>query len=363
MLEKDSNRIVSWAFDKFYEFGESAPSFGARPNLRHTVTNASARFERKYDGVLIKVVRLFDGQLLVSTNGRIDAASAPIFGHVADQPESIRLAGDGPANISHRGLDRVAVPMNLKSAFVDAGGFELPYTRGRCYAFELLHPAVMTVVPATAKRLVHLMTRELHGCYDELPCEERFDVPGMVHPSEAVAFRSFNACRNAARLLPWDDEGFVVVDGKTRVKVKSDAFRSMQRLLVGDSECPDEDAVAVALTLGRARAPVPPSLAALIGLWRRRAEVLAAGCASRLNPASLLAARAQSAHAARTRIEAALGGRMPRAARAVLAAALQIQAAESRQGMISCDAEYILRALRSSRLPVSEIKAVLATVN
>lgn len=27
VLEKETNRIVSWAFDKFYEYGEDAPTY------------------------------------------------------------------------------------------------------------------------------------------------------------------------------------------------------------------------------------------------------------------------------------------------------------------------------------------------
>jgi len=79
VLEKDTNRIVSWGFDKFYEYGEDGPSYRNRPTLRKSVSDPSLRYERKYDGVLVKVVKLCGGDLLVSTNGKIDAADAPLL--------------------------------------------------------------------------------------------------------------------------------------------------------------------------------------------------------------------------------------------------------------------------------------------
>ena len=134
-------------------------------------------------------------------------------------------------------------PRSLRQVFEEVGGFSLPYDVGRCYAFEMLHPDLLTVAPASSPALVHLMTRDLEG-FQELPCEDRFAVQGTVQPPQVLNFRSFGACRDAATLLPWDAEGYVIVDGAgRRIKVKSDAYKAMQRLVVGDSENADDAAL------------------------------------------------------------------------------------------------------------------------
>lgn len=247
VLEKETNRIVSWAFDKFYEYGEDAPSYAERPNLRRSVADPLARYERKYDGVLIKVVRQAGGSLLVSTNGTIDAALAPMrgpggrFGFSGDDGDLGVAGHGGQGRASSADQPDDQAPRSLRQAFAEAGGLALPYQGDLCYAFELLHPDVSTVVPAPQTALVHLSTRRLSGDFQELPTQERMDIGGIVRPPEVVHFASFGACRDAARTLPWDDEGFVVADSAgNRVKVKSEAYMAMQRLLADDSPSRDK---------------------------------------------------------------------------------------------------------------------------
>lgn len=378
VLEKETNRIVSWAFDKFYEYGESAPSYSSRPNLRRSVQKPGVWYERKYDGVLIKVVRR-SGQLLVSTNGRIDAATAPILkpsdaanfaGYsIADadiddaaERHGRRAAGAAAVASGPLGVER----KSLRQAFEESGGLALPYEENLCYAFELLHGDVLTVVPTLrAPSLVHLMTRRMGDGYRELPLEGRFEV-GSTRPSEVVRFPSFGACRAAARLLPWDDEGFVMADGTgMRIKVKSDAFKAMQRLLVGDFEVEEHDAACVALTLGRATTPLPASQAELVGEWRRRCEVFAESCLARLAALQQRggppAGSATTARGARIKLEAALGGRMPQEVRAVLARALDDRLRPSAAADLEqpLDAEFVLAALRSGGLSLAAICGAL----
>lgn len=324
VLEKETNRIISWAFDKFYEYGEAAPSYTERPNLRLSVTNPGLRYERKYDGVLIKVVRRPGDALLVSTNGCIDAATAPISGPCRGSASSVALGFLSGADGDLGALLAPCEQRHLRQAFAEAGGLDLPYEEGACYVFELLHPDVPTVIPATGgATLVHLSTRRLAGDFSELPPEGRFHLGG-VRPPEVLRFPSFGACRAVARLLPWDDEGFVATDAAgTRIKVKSDAYKAMQRLLVGDSDVEEEDAVAVALTLRHAAAPLPAAKAALIDLWRKRAEAFAAGCLARVAAAhGSLPRGGSSARGGRARLEASLGGRVPKTVRAAVAGAV-----------------------------------------
>merc|ERR1712070_659776 len=108
------------------------------------------------------------------------------------------------------------------------------------------------------------MTREMDGDFAEQPVEYRFDRRD-VSPAEVVHFQSFGACRAAARLLPWDNEGYVVADmAGNRIKVKSEAYMAMQRLISGDSENARNDALAVALTLHRAQSPLASSVASIV---------------------------------------------------------------------------------------------------
>uniref|UniRef100_A0A7S1QEI5 T4 RNA ligase 1-like N-terminal domain-containing protein n=1 Tax=Alexandrium catenella TaxID=2925 RepID=A0A7S1QEI5_ALECA len=382
VLEKDTNRIVSWAFDKFYEYGEDGPSYRNRPNLRKSVHDPRLRFERKYDGVLIKVVKLSDGEVLVSTNGKIDAADAPLldpeaaYGHSDPDGDLAKLAGavDGAGGSSS---SRAALPRrSLRQVFAEVGGLDLPYEEGHCYVFELLHPDVPTVAPASEPALVHLTTRSLAEGFKELPAEQRWGA-GAALPPEVMNFRSFGACRDAAFVLPWDDEGFVVADSiGNRTKVKSEAYKAMQRLLVGDSPSEDEDALAVALTLHSAKAPLPAGPAQLVTQWRVRLDSLVEACTARAAAARDLAERSgRSMRARHAAIERGLGGRLPRSVRTVIAAACADWMAKSggeansdagwHGGDVILEADYvsqpvaILHTLRRSRLGLHELADAL----
>jgi len=327
------------------------------------------RFEQKYDGVLIKVVSIPGEGLLVSTNGKIDAGEAPLherqFAYSHSAPDGdlrepvlasrpINLAIGQPSfNDSSR--------RTFSDLFAEAGGLSLPYEDGHCYAFELLHPDIQTVAPSSKLALVHLMTRRLSGDFSELPLENRFEA-ACVQPPQVFSFRSFGACREAARLLPWDNEGFVIVDGLgSRTKVKSEAYMAIQRLLVGDSSAEDDDALAVALTLHSASAPLPPGPSALVSSWRQRLEALAKVCMARgaAAQAALTSRPARSARSERASLEAALSGRMSRHVRAVVANAFVDWSVQGRAGHF---VDVLLGSLRSSRLNVSDIREALCTI-
>eukprot|EP00929_Paragymnodinium_shiwhaense_P091040 TRINITY_DN51094_c0_g1_i1.p1 TRINITY_DN51094_c0_g1~~TRINITY_DN51094_c0_g1_i1.p1 ORF type:complete len:416 (+),score=59.32 TRINITY_DN51094_c0_g1_i1:144-1391(+) len=345
VLRKESNEIVSRAFDKFYEYGEDSPSYRERPNLRRSMSNPNARYEQKYDGTLIKVIRHAgepDG-LLVSTNGKIDAGTSLVhrgwFRRVGGTPR-----GEG-----------IESSYTFRQAFADAGGLSLDFKEGFCYAFELLHPDVPTVVPATDVSLVHLMTRRLADDFDELPPEEMMYVPGRVRPAEVAPFKSFGACADAARVLPWDDEGYVVIEeSKQRIKVKAHAYKAMQRLLVDDSEYPEADALSVALTLHKSHSKLPCGpVGEAVNDWRRHADRFASTCAARIG-ACRQRPGSQSARKARANIEASLGGRVPRSIRTALASAFS-HVGNSSSGNTHVDGNAVLDALRASSLHVEDV--------
>eukprot|EP00971_Amphidinium_carterae_P173144 3433002-Amphidinium_carterae.1 len=89
-----------------------------------SVADPSIRYEKKYDGVLIKVAQLESRKLLVSTNGLIDASHAPL-------------------GVPEMRVDPTA-PRSLRDVFAEVGGLDLPYKPHRCYMFELMHPELST---------------------------------------------------------------------------------------------------------------------------------------------------------------------------------------------------------------------------
>ena len=369
VFEKESNRIVSWAFNKFYEYGEDGPSYRERPNLRKSVGDPCARYEQKYDGVLIKVVKQPSGQLLVSTNGRIDAIEAPIpdtggsfLISVADGDLSepyADLSTSAPANTGREACATVRMK-NFYEAFAEAGGLKLPYEQGFCYAFELLHPEVQTVIPASSVRLIHLLTRHLEDDFSELPPEDRFQNVCGVNAAEVLEFQNFKSCRDAARLLPWDNEGFVVSERNGhRIKVKSEAYVALQKLLAKDSENQADDALIVALTLHDACAPLPVAVEPVIQASRRKLEAAMRTCAFRAGGSAeaALTCLGRSARGAQLALEGRLGGRIPKKTRAVIAGAIRDWAVEGNAG--PCDTNRIITALRSSRLTASELRVAL----
>lgn len=187
-------KCVRRAFDKFFNYGE--------PNAAE-VDWDTAKVQTKIDGSLLSCY-FDDGKWHYSTNGTIDAYKAitgdiklPTFGDVLE--EAFRNN-----NISKEIFEQMA------SKFV-------------CYTFELVSPQTRVVIPYEKPDLYFIGYRSMLTEREMNP-KESMAFACFKHPKE-YDFHSAQDVINAAKELPWDEEGYVVVDADfNRVKIKSPAW-------------------------------------------------------------------------------------------------------------------------------------------
>ena len=190
ILEKDTWNVVAYAFNKFFNFGES---------YADEIDWASARVLEKVDGSLIKVY-YYNGWR-VGTNSTIDADDAKLL---APPYETF---------------------MDLFSAAADICGLDYNkldphYT----YIFELRSPYNKVVVPYEDIRIIHIGTR------NNITCEEVEVDIGIEKPKQYM-LSSLDDCIAMAATFDFTKEGFVVVDKDYhRVKVKSEDYVRVHRL-------------------------------------------------------------------------------------------------------------------------------------
>lgn len=204
--ESNGYEVVSYAFNKFGNYGEPyCPEIDA----------STMRVTEKCDGSLMKLVRMNGSDLLISTNGTINAFDAPIAEQVGCRFKSF-------GEMFQSVLDEKI------SAFGDSLLSEIK--EGYTYMFEMVSPWTRVVVPYPRENLFLIGIRNNvtfeEERFDTHPLAEFFDTP------KVFSFGSFDDCVKNARELPWDDEGYVVMDGGfNRVKVKSAAWLSAHHLV------------------------------------------------------------------------------------------------------------------------------------
>lgn len=195
IFQEDNWKCVRRAFDKFFNYGE--------PNAAE-VDWTTAKVQTKYDGSLISA--WFDNRKWhYSTNGTIDAYKAltgdikfPTFGDVLE--EAFRNNGSSKKEI-----------------------FEHLASKNVCYTFELVSPQTRVVIPYEKPDLYFIgrrvMKTECEGNTKDSIVSEIFKTP------KEYDFHSAQDVVDSAKELPWDEEGYVVVDSNfNRVKIKSPAW-------------------------------------------------------------------------------------------------------------------------------------------
>lgn len=195
IFREDNWRCVRRAFDKFFNYGE--------PNAAEIDWN-TAKVQTKIDGSLVSA--WFDDEKWhYSTNGTIDAYKAstgdiklPTFGDVLE--EAFRNNGSSKKEI-----------------------FEHFASKNVCYTFELVSPQTRVVIPYEKPDLYfigrRIMLTEHEGSPKDSIVSEIFKTP------KEYDFHSAQDVVDAAKELPWDEEGYVVVDSNfNRVKIKSPAW-------------------------------------------------------------------------------------------------------------------------------------------
>lgn len=210
VLDEDTLEPVSYAFDKFMNWGEP---------LADEIDWGTAAVTQKLDGSIIKAVRT-DGGLMLSTNGTIDAFKAELQSQIGCP---YRTFGD---------LALAAA----RNEMADAGeeGDPAAWLAGKLdegvtYMFELTSKWNRIVVQWDEPRLHFL------GCRDNRTfAETRFEdhpLAKVFHTPAVYPLRSADECLAAAKDLPVSEEGYVVRDARfRRVKIKSPLYVSVHHM-------------------------------------------------------------------------------------------------------------------------------------
>jgi hypothetical protein len=204
VLDANTFDAVSFPFVKFHNAAEQHAD---------KIDWKDCYVEEKVDGSLCKIVKLHDGNLLVSTNGTIDAAKAPVAEQLGCKAKNFKeLIEEG---LWHYGLDFEKL----------AGMLDFDKT----YMFELTSPFNRVVVQWHETKLTFLGCRNNITFQEESyighPLSKVFDTP-RVFP-----LHSLDECIAAAKELGKDEEGYVVCDKDfNRVKVKSPLYVSLHTL-------------------------------------------------------------------------------------------------------------------------------------
>ena len=197
ILDANTFEVVSFPFVKFFNYGEP---------LAVDIDWASAQVTQKLDGSIIKVVNL-DGNFLISTNGMIDAFKCSL-------PENFGRPFDNFGQLFMEGLKWYGLRKE---------DFRKLFKPGITYMFELTSPWNQVVVNWSVTKAWFIGVRDNRTFkeifFGDSELAHVFDTP-KVYPITSV-----DECVAAAKALPDDEEGYVVVDKDfNRIKIKSPRY-------------------------------------------------------------------------------------------------------------------------------------------
>jgi hypothetical protein len=208
----DIDNIIPFSipYYKFFNFGEP---------LADHIDWKSAVISSKIDGSLIKIVK-YNDELLISTNGMIDAFKCSL-------PSQINCPYKTFGELVIQAIKNEANRHNVKQEPIE--WFKSLIKPNFTYMFELVSPYNRVVIPYDETELY------FHGMRDNISLKEipfidsdlivYFKTPKLFH------LKSLDECIEAARILPWDDEGYVVCDKDfNRIKVKSQEYLKIHKL-------------------------------------------------------------------------------------------------------------------------------------
>lgn len=178
----------------FFKFGNYGESYCPEIDWN------TAQVQEKIDGSLCKIWH-HNGKWRVSTNGMIDAYTAELV-------NDARLA-ISPFKTFGELFDVAARNSGLNYDILDKN-----YT----YMFELVSPFNRVIVSYEETRIFHI------GARNNTTLEEE-DVDIGVAKPKRFHIKTLGDCIEAAKALPFDEEGYVVVDKNyNRVKIKSPQY-------------------------------------------------------------------------------------------------------------------------------------------
>ena len=198
ILDANTYEVVSYPFNKFFNYGEP---------FMDEIDWSTAHVTSKIDGSIMKVVNMGDGNFLVSTNGVIDAFKCSLPGDVGCPYSTfgeLFMEGMKFYGLRKEDFPRLFVP-------------------GYTYIFELTSPWNQVVVKWEQTKVWLIGIRDNKTCkeifYKDSDLAEIFDTPDIF------PITNIDECVEAAKVLPEDAEGYVVVDANfNRVKVKSPRY-------------------------------------------------------------------------------------------------------------------------------------------
>ena len=190
--------VVAMPFRKFGNYGEP---------YADEINWAKAEVQEKIDGSMIIVWKDGNGTH-VSTSGCVDAADAPL-----------------PPNSAGFRNFRELFDYAAKRQNVDLSKLAYPYT----WIFELVSPYNRIVVPYPEPALYLIGCRNIYDFEERRPWNA--ESLGLFTP-KTYSLSSLEECVEVAKELPYDSEGFVVVDNHWhRIKVKSPAWIAVHHII------------------------------------------------------------------------------------------------------------------------------------
>lgn len=188
---------VCWAFNKFGNYGESyVPE----------IDWSSAFVTEKIDGTLIKV--WYDISWHISTSSSIDAYDARM----------------GDYKVADFGT---YFTRTVRTYYKSFKSFTGKLNKDLTYMFELVGPYNRIVIPCNVPMIYFLGARnKFNGdeFYPTTNTRKGLGVDRFRYP-ESFAIDTLKKCLDVTQKLPWNREGFVVVDDRgNRIKVKSPAY-------------------------------------------------------------------------------------------------------------------------------------------
>jgi hypothetical protein len=210
ILDEDTLEPISVPFFKFGNAGESyCPE----------IDWSSCWVGEKLDGSIIKVVK-FGKNLLISTNGTIDAFKAPLAEQIGCKAANF---GELVEEAIHNEFHPIAGGISAMDWFASL------LDEGKTYMFELTSPFNKVVVQWHETRLNFL------GVRDNVSLQETYftehPLKDVFHTPKVFSLHSLQECIEAAEKLGPSDEGYVVCDKDfNRVKVKSVLYVSLHHL-------------------------------------------------------------------------------------------------------------------------------------
>lgn len=196
ILEKETNKIICYAFDKFFNYGEVFASKVDFPN---------SRVLEKIDGSLIKIF-YYNKNWRIATNNTIDARDA--------------MCSDGVNSYYSLVLDSLRDSYSL--TFED---LTRDLSRDCTYIFELVHEK--------DKHIINYLKNNLYviGIRDNVSLSELDVIAGAISKPRQFAFDTLVNVIDVSKTLGLSQEGYVVVDKCfNRIKLKSNLYVKAHKL-------------------------------------------------------------------------------------------------------------------------------------